>query len=80
MEHRPLKIACVLSGLILLILGAATIRYRLEVQPMPPEMQCVLHRDCMSIDYWPVPPLTAPRPSDIRPLRNEHKEDKHVAH
>jgi TonB family protein len=58
--HRPVVIACVLSVFILVVVAVLTLRQRLEVRPMPAEMQCVVKRNCSTPDFIPGAPLTAP--------------------
>jgi hypothetical protein len=78
-ERRPLVIAGVLTALILAILTAETLREKLEVPPMPPEMECVVKQGGSTPDYaGPPPPLIAPRPSEIRQLKPEQGRDKNA--
>jgi hypothetical protein len=61
-QRQSLTIAGVLTALILALLAAESIREKFDVPPMPPEMECVVKRNCSYPDFiGSPPPPTAPR-------------------
>jgi hypothetical protein len=66
-EHRPIAIAGLLTFLLLALIGADDVRYRLRVPPMSREMQFAIARTCPIPDSGPVVPLVVSLPDRLLP-------------